>query len=97
MWRWTSEEEDQSVSDSMIQLALWEMSLVVPLTDEGASGRTPRGVDGDRKESGSCALCKGSAGVADLDISHALASDTQEQRGGKCVNVVAEQFSSRLD
>lgn len=37
-------------------------------TDEGAFGRTPRGVD----ESEACALCSGSAGVPDLDISHAL-------------------------
>lgn len=42
-------------------------------TDDGAFGRPVIGVvEGGRKESVFGALCRGSEGVADLDISHAL-------------------------
>ena len=49
------------------------------LTDEGASGRVPKGFVEDGRESGLGALCSGNAGVADLDISHALVGGQAKQ------------------
>ena len=71
------------------------------LTDEGASGRTPNGVlEGARGESEFGALCRGNAGVADFDISHAL---TDRKKGKKKRNeeerraeFIVEHFASRL-
>lgn len=45
--------------------------MPVELTDEEALGRWDEAVEAGL-EIETCALCKGSAGVADLDISHAL-------------------------
>lgn len=56
-------------------------------TDEGASARLPIGLgDADRGVSILGALCRGNAGVVDLDISHALAGGIkgrEKRRQGK--------------
>lgn len=61
-------------------------------TDEGAFGRTPREVD----ESEACALCSGSAGVPDLDISHALPKRREIKKETR-VKPIVGHLSSRLD
>lgn len=64
------------------------------LTEEGASRRTEEG-----RCKSACALCRGSAGDADLDISHALTDandETNEKRRGR-VESMTEHCSSRLD
>lgn len=72
------------------------VALMTALTEEGASGRAPIGVDEGRGKS-ACALCRGSAGVADLDISHALLGGTE---GGKRTkntsNLLTSSFHSAL-
>ena len=70
------------------------------LTDEGASGRTPNGVlEGGRGELEFGALCRGNAGVADFDISHALTDRKREKRQNeeeRRAEFIVEHFASRL-
>jgi hypothetical protein len=71
-------------------------------TDEGASGRIPNGVvEEGRGESEFGALCRGNAGVADLDISHAL-TERKKGKGGtdeekRRAESIVGHFASRLD
>lgn len=62
--------------------AMWHRVLVrvCTLTEEGASDEAPRGVVDEGRGKSTCALCKGSAGVADLDISHALMDENRRKR-----------------
>lgn len=67
------------------------------LTDDGTSVRPAKGiVDEGRVESVVCALCSGNAGVADLDISHALAKRNwgkkQKKTREKRLNVCDASF-----
>jgi hypothetical protein len=71
-------------------------------TDEGASGRTPnKEVEEGRGESELGALCRGNAGVADLDISHALTERKKGKEGKdeekRRAESIGGHFASRLD
>lgn len=67
------------------------------LTEEGVSDEAPRGVVDEGRGKSGCALCKGSAGVADLDISHALIDENRRQRKIKQrVGSIDERLSFRL-